>query len=350
MKILITGAAGFLGLHLAKYADKLNWVNKVYLYDIAEFDKKDYPKNKSIFIKGDVRDRELLGYYISQSDFVIHSAAALPLWKKSDIFEVNITGTENVLALSLEHGIKRVVYISSTAVYGVPEKHPIEETDPLEGVGYYGISKIEAEKLCNTFIKKGLNCTIVRPKTFVGPYRLGVFEILFDWVYDGKKIPMIGDGSNRYQLLDVADLVECVYLFLKDWQRQDYNDVFNVGAKKFFTVSEDLKALFEFAGSGSSLLSFPAGFVKFFLALFYKLKLSPLYPWVYATADKDSFVSIEKIEKVLSWSPRYSNADALIRAYKWYLKHRDEIKAKGAGVTHRVGWKQGVLGVIKRFM
>ncbi|GIW63558.1 MAG: epimerase [Patescibacteria group bacterium] len=349
MKVLITGAAGFLGLHLARYADKLDWADRLYLYDIADFDKQDYPK-KSVFIKGDVRDRELLKYYICRSDFVIHSAAALPLWKRAEIVDVNINGTENVLSLSFEHKIKRVIQISSTAVYGVPEKHPIYEDDPLVGVGDYGISKIEAEKLCQSFIQKGLNCTIVRPKTFVGPFRLGVFEILFDWIYEGKKIPMIGNGKNKYQLLDVADLVEAVYLFLKDWQKKDYNDVFNIGAKKFSTVADDLNALFEFAGTGSRLLPFPAGFVKFFLAFFYNLKLSPLYPWVYATADKDSFVSIEKIEEVLNWSPKYSNSSALIRAYKWYLKHRDEIKNKGAGVTHRVGWKQGVLALFKKFL
>ena len=145
--------------------------------------------------------------------------------------------------------------------------------------------------------------------------------------------------------------MEAIYLFLeKDFDKKEYNDVFNVGAEKFKTVKEDLQELFDFAKSGSKVLPTPAFLVKPVLALFYHLKLSPLYPWVYATADKDSFVSIEKIKKVLGWRPKYSNGQALIRAYKWYLKHYREVKSKGEGITHRVGWKQGVLGVVKRFM
>ncbi|MEE8359535.1 MAG: NAD-dependent epimerase/dehydratase family protein, partial [Candidatus Omnitrophota bacterium] len=68
---------------------------------------------------------------IKGTDVVIHAAAALPLWKKEDIFSTNVDGTKNVLQYSIEHKVKRVIYISSTAVYGVPEKHPIVETDPL---------------------------------------------------------------------------------------------------------------------------------------------------------------------------------------------------------------------------
>ena len=90
--------------------------------------------------------------------------------------------------------------------------------------------------------------------------------------------------------------------------------------------------------------------IKKALWLFEKLKLSPLYQWVYDTADKDSFVSINKLTKALNWHPRYSNSDALIKAYKWYLKNYKEIKSRGSGVTHTVGWKQGILGLIKKIM
>ncbi len=348
--ILITGGAGFLGLHLALEGYRRASVKKLLLADIAEYERQEYPKKNVLLLKADVRDKALMGEYIRQVDFVVHSAAALPLWRKDEIFSVNVQGTQRMLELSLKNKIKRFIYISSTAVYGVPEKHPIVEDDPLVGVGPYGESKIQAEKLCFSYMRKGLPVTIVRPKTFVGPYRLGVFEILFDWVHDGKKIPVIGSGENRYQLLDVADLVEAIYLFLEKPRRRSFDDVFNIGAERFKTVKEDLQKLFDFAGSGSRVFPTPAAPIKAALALFYHLKLSPLYPWVYATADKDSFVSIEKIKKTLGWRPKYSNGEALIRAYKWYLKHYKDVKQKGAGLTHRVGWKQGVLGLVKRFM
>ena len=102
------------------------------------------------------------------------------------------------------------ILISSTAVYGVPERHPIHEDDPLVGVGWYGESKIEAELLAGEFGRRGLDVVIVRPKTFIGPERLGVFEILFDWIREGRRIPILGDGGNLYQLLAVEDLVDAV--------------------------------------------------------------------------------------------------------------------------------------------
>lgn len=345
MKILITGGAGFLGLHLASYFYKKG--HKLTLVDIAPFDKREYAKDYILELC-DVRDKKKLDALVKGQNVIIHAAAALPLWKKEDIYTTNIEGTRNILELAKKYKIKRVIFISSTAVYGVPKKHPIDEEDPRVGVGPYGESKIRAENLCFQAIKNGLLVTILRPKTFVGTGRLGVFEILFDWIHDGKKIPVIGNGKNRYQLLDVDDLVEAIYLFcLKN--KKSYNDAFNIGAEKFDTVAKDLGEIFKFAKSGSTILPTPAFIVKKALWFFEKLGASPLYQWVYDTADKDSFVSIEKIKKTLVWKPRYSNFDALVKAYRWYQKHYKKIKSKTSGVTHTVGWKQGILGVFKRF-
>lgn len=345
MKVLITGGAGFLGLHLARFFSKKKYI--VYLLDIADFDKKEYPKNCH-FINADIRNKTLMYRYIKGMNFVIHAAAALPLWKNEEIMEINVDGTNNILKASFENKVKRVIYISSTAVYGVPKKHPIYENDPRVGVGPYGQSKIDAENHCFEYIKKGLNVTIIRPKTFLGTHRLGVFEILFDWIHDGKKIPVIGNGNNRYELLDVDDLCEAIYLFTQK-NTKKYNEAFNIGAEKFTTIKGDFKIMFKALNSKSRIFPTPAFIVKKALWLFEKLKLSPLYQWVYDTADKDSFVSIDKLTKTLSWHPRYSNSDSLIKAYKWYLKNYKEIKSRGSGVTHTVGWKQGILGIFKKF-
>lgn len=343
MKILITGGAGFLGMHLASYLYRKTC--KTTLIDIQQFDKKEYGKNYKLALC-DVRNRKKLDVWIKGQDIVVHAAAALPLWKTDDIYSTNVDGTRYVLELAKKHRIKRVIYISSTAVYGIPKKHPIEEDDPRFGVGAYGKSKIIAEDLCFNAIEKGQHVTVVRPKTFVGIGRLGVFEILFDWIHDGKKIPVIGKGTNRYQLLDVDDLVEAIYLFcLKN--KKSYADVFNIGAQKFSTVKNDLEALFVFAKSCSKIFPTPALIVKKALWFFEKIRVSPLYQWVYDTADKDSFVSIEKIKKTLNWKPKYSNSQALIKSYRWYLKNYIEIKSRTSGITHTVGWKQGILRLFK---
>ncbi len=346
MKILITGGAGFLGLHLAHYLTKKK--HKVVLVDISDFDQKEYPK-ECIFVKTDVRDVQSIKRLVMGADVVIHAAAALPLWKKDEIYDINVNGTRSVLVSAYQNKVKRFVYISSTAVYGVPEKHPIYEDDELVGVGAYGQSKIEAERICEKYRKKGMITTVIRPKTFVGTHRLGVFEILFDWIKDGKKIPVIGNGNNRYQLLDVDDLVEAIYrlIVLKDAKKA--NNTFNVGAEKFGTVKKDLQKLFDYASSGSSIFPTPAFLIKKALWIFEKMRLSPLYQWVYGTADRDSYVSVKRLTEVVNWHPKYSNAQALIKSYQWYLNHYKEIKSRPAGVTHTVGWKQGILGFFKRF-
>jgi hypothetical protein len=78
------------------------------------------------------------------------------------------------------------------------------------------------------------------------------------------------------------------------------------------------------------------------------LKLSPLYKWVYETAVTDSFVSIEKAERILGYTPQFSNKDALIRNYRWYVANLEKF-SHASGVSHRVPWKQGVLGIAKLF-
>ena len=129
---------------------------------------------------------------------------------------------------------------------------------------------------------------------------------------------------------------------------QTSNDIFNVGADRFGTVLEDLNVLFQYAGTGSRVFPTPAKLVKSTLALFDALKLSPLYDLIYQTADQDSWISIEKIKTAFKWSPRYSNAETLIRSYQWYLKNKDKLLSDG--VTHRVPWKQGILGLIKKIL
>jgi nucleoside-diphosphate-sugar epimerase len=239
-----------------------------------------------------------------------------------------------------------LIHISSTAVYGIPDHHPLYEDDELIGVGPYGEAKIAAEKICVDARKKGLTVSIIRPKSFVGPERLGVFALLYDWAREGHGFPMIGNGKNRYQLLDVEDLCDAIFACMT-LSKKTVNDVFNVGAKEFTTMGEDYQAVLDKAGFGKKVIGTPAWVVIGLLRIFDRLKISPLYPWVYETAAKDSFVSIEKAEKKLGFKPKYSNKKALLRNYKWYLDNLDSFSGQ-SGVTHRVPWKQGVLGMVKR--
>jgi nucleoside-diphosphate-sugar epimerase len=345
-KYFITGGAGFLGINLTRYL--LDKGHKVISYDFAE--KYDYPEkdlDTVTVVKGDIRDMELLTKAMKGSDIVIHSAAALPLYSKEDIFTTDIDGTRNVLEASRQNNVKRMIMISSTAVYGIPDHHPIFEEDKLIGVGPYGEAKIAAEEVCLEYRKKEMCVPIIRPKSFIGPERLGVFALLYDWAKDGKGFPMIGNGKNRYQLLDVYDLCVAIYL-CATLDEKTVNDTFNIGAEEFTTMGEDYQAVLDMAGFGKKIIGFPATPVIWALRILEFLHLSPLYKWVYETASKDSYVSIEKAKRVLGFKPIYSNKDALCRNFQWYLDNVDKFN-KDSGVSHRVPWKQGILKLAKMF-
>jgi len=217
------------------------------------------------------------------------------------------------------------------------------------GVGDYGKAKIQAEQVCHDFQEQGMCVPILRPKSFVGPERLGVFAIFYEWASEGKNFPNIGSGNNRYQLLDVDDLCDAIYACMT-LDPEVVSDTFNVAATDFTTMKGDYQAVLDEAGFGKKIIPFPAGPVILALRILEALKLSPLYPWIYETASKDSFVSVEKAQEKLKFQPKYSNKQAMIRNYHWYLQNRDHLLAEpSTGVTHRVPWKQKALKWVKIF-
>lgn len=343
--VFITGGAGFLGINLIRYLLQRGY--HTVSYDVAEFTYPERTDPRVRVVKGDIRDLPALQQAMEGCDLVVHTAAALPLYSEEDIMTTDVDGTRNVLRAAQAVGIRRVVHISSTAVYGVPDHHPLYEDDRLEGVGAYGKAKILAEEECLKARAQGLIVPILRPKSFVGPERLGVFAMLYEWAYEGHGFPMLGSGKNLYQLLDVEDLCAAIHLCLT-LPDDTVNDTFNIGAKHFRSLRDDFQAVLDYAGHGKRVRCLPAGPVVAVLKILEKLRLSPLYKWIYETIDKESFVSIEKAETKLGFVPQYSNEQALIRNYQWYVDHLEEIR-ETSGVSHRVPWKQGVLRLAKVF-
>jgi nucleoside-diphosphate-sugar epimerase len=339
MLYAISGGAGFLGLHLARRL--LSDGHEVRTLDVVPLDDADLERSVEE-LRGDVRDPERVRELVAGADVVVHAAAALPIQaSRESIRSVNVLGTEHVLHEARAADVRRVVFVSSTAVYGVPEKHPIEEDDTLVGVGWYGESKIDAEALCRV---AAVETTIIRPKTFIGPERLGVFEILFDWIREGRRIYILGKGHNRYQLLAVEDLVDAIVRAAT--APEAAHETFNVGATEFGTVRSDLQALIDHAGSDSRLQPVPVRPAELSLRALELLRISPLAEWHYKTAHRDSFVDTSRAQRLLGWQPRLSNRQALSETYDWYLANRERVGS--AGVTHRVPWNQQALGLLKR--
>lgn len=342
-RYLITGGAGFVGVNLCRYL--LEKDAQVRSLDIVDFDYPDLIGKVEV-VTGDIRDRATVERAMEGIDIVVHCAAALPLYPKEEIISTDLGGADNLLKSALNHGVSRFIYISSTAIYGIPRHAPIYEDDELEGVGTYGETKIKAEAECLEYREKGMCVPIIRPKTIVGPERLGVLAILYDWARRGKNVPIVGNGKNQYQLLDIEDLCQAIYL-CATLPPDIVNDTFNIGAREFTTMKEDFGAVLEEAGYGKRIVPTPTALLIWTLKILEALRLSPLYKWVYETAPKDSVVSIEKARKVLGFEPKYSNKESLVRNYQWYLEHYTEYGS--SGVTHRVPWKQGILALVRMF-
>lgn len=344
MKIYITGISGFLSINLVRHLLENDFTDIAGI-DLVDF---DYPERDKInFLQGDIRNKEDLQRSMKGVDVVVHTAAALPLYSPEDIYTTDIIGTRNVLEQAKAYGAKRFIHISSTAVYGVPDHHPLFETDRVYGVGPYGEAKVKAEEICRQFRENDLCVPILRPKSFVGPERLGVFAIFYEWASQGKNFPMIGSGNNSYQLLDVEDLCS-VILSCCTLPLERVNTTFNIGAAEYTTMKEDYQAVLDAAGFNKKIIPFPASPVVAILKVLEYLKLSPLYPWIYETASKDSFVSIDKAVDKLGYKPKYSNKQALLRNYEWYLQNKDSFSGD-SGVSHRLPWKQKALKLAKIF-
>lgn len=342
-RFLITGGAGFLGINLSRHL--LARGHDVVSLDLADF---AYPERAQICdIIGDIRERSIVDKAMAGADYVVHAAAAPPLYPVDEIYSTDVDGTRTVIDAAFHEGVKCFIHISSTAVYGPDARAPAHEDDPLNGVGPYGDAKQQAEQICSAYRDKGMTVAVLRPKTFVGPERLGIFGLLYNWAKDGRGFPLPGDGRNRYQLLDVADLCQvienCCTL-----GGDAVNDTFNIGAREFTTLAEDYQAVLDYAGYGKTVTPIPAEPAVWLLRALEALKLSPVYKWGYETVAKDSIVSIERAEAKLNFQPKYSNTEALLRNYQWYLDNLSAFHSQ-LSVSHRAPWRQGILSLAKLF-
>src|SRR5919198_1202866 len=161
MRWAISGGAGFLGLHLARRL--LAEGQRIRTLDVVPLDD---PRLEAAVeeLRGDVRDSADARRLTEGADVLVHAAAALPiLASRESIRSVNVEGTAVTLAAALEAGVRRAILISTTAVYGVPKAHPIVEEAPLIGVGHYGESKIEAERVAQDFGRRALELARLSP-------------------------------------------------------------------------------------------------------------------------------------------------------------------------------------------
>lgn len=326
----ISGGSGFLGLRLARrlVADGLR---------VRSLDPVPLGEPGVEAIVGDIRGHDDVARLCRGADVLVHAAAALPIRSSAgELRSVNVDGTATLLRQAREAGVRRLVILSTAVVYGLQPAPAAEDAEP-RSIEAYGRAKLEAERLA---LAEG--AVVLRPTTFLGPGRLGVFGILFRFVREGRRVYTLGSGRNRYQLLDVDDLVDAILLAA---ERPVSAETFNLGADAPGTVREELEALVRHAGTRSRVTPLPAGPARVALATLDRLGLSPLSRWHYASADQDVVLDTTRAKALLGWTPRFSDADALARAYDWYVL---EGAALPTGDTHRLPWRERALTLVRR--
>lgn len=339
---LITGGSGYFGSLLLQKLRKKGF--KCVVFDLN--DASDRPKDVT-FVQGDIRNYNAILSATKGVDIVFHNVAQVPLAKDVLLFDsVNVLGTENMLKAALESQVAKVIYTSSSAVFGVPKSNPVtEETVPKPDEAY-GQAKYKGELLCQDYVAKGLDVSIIRPRTIMGHGRLGIFQILFEWIKEGKNIPVLGNGDNIYQFVHADDLAEACLLA---GQRQGAS-IYNCGTNKYGSMRQVLEALCSYAGTGSQVVSVPMMPAVIGMKITSALRLSPLGPYHSLMYGRSMYFDLNKAQHELDWIPQYSNEEMFIESYKWYLANRNVVLQQSGESHHRSAVKQGILKLLGWFL
>jgi nucleoside-diphosphate-sugar epimerase len=342
IKSLVTGGAGYFGDLLTR---KL--LERGYFVRILDINRpsENYPETE--FVQADIRDASAVLSACDGIDVVFHNAAEIAITKsKSLLWTVNADGTRNVLEACTHSAVKKVVFTSSSAVYGIPEVNPVtEQTVPLP-VEEYGRSKLAGEGLCRAFAERNLDVSIVRPCTIVGHGRMGIFQILFEWIYRGQNVPVLDEGRNIYQFVHADDFAEACIRASTLKGAED----FNCGTDRFGTMREALENLCRHAGTGARVKSLPMRPILAAMNLSAGLRISPLGAYHAAMYGRSFYFDISKARRHLGWVPRYSNEEMLIESYEWYRANRHIVLAAyTTGSRHRSSVNHGVLRLLHWF-
>lgn len=336
---LVTGGSGFVGSNIARMLSAR--AEKVRVLDVWRAD--DLPADVD-FVQADINDKAAVERAMQGITYVHHNVALVPLAKAGNRYwTVNVDGTRVALDAAKKAGVKMFAHMSSSAVFGSPSVMPITNHTPREPVEIYGHAKKAGEDLVLHAMQNGLPAAIIRPRTIIGTGRLGIFEILFDWIKDGANIYIIGKGDGGFQFIHVDDIAmasiqSCLL------QRPG---LYNMGTLDFGTLREDLTLLCTHAGTGSRVKSLPARPTILALTMLDHMGLSPLSPWHYLTYHKPFYFDSAAFYDTLQYKPTYTNRRMMTQSYDWFVNHAATRVIQQAASPHKKPVKQGLLRLLK---
>jgi len=335
---LVTGGSGFLGNLIVQKL--INDNQNVIVLDIW----KSPNLNKKVkFILGSVLDENILKIAMKGVDIVHHNAALVPLTKSGkEFWNINVNGSELVAKIALTNNIESFIHMSSSALYGNPIC-PINNNTLLKPIEIYGESKLEGEKRVKKILNNSnVKLVIIRPRTILGEGRLGIFQILFEWISQNKNVYTIGNGKKLFQFIHAHDLMDFYMIILE----KNLSGSFNLGTPEFGELKSDLEYLINAVNSKSKVKSLPEKFTILSLKFLDLIKLSPLAPWHYLTYHKEFYFETKSLLK-LGWEPKYGNKEMLLESYNWFLENKENLKVNEMGSPHRRRVKEMVLKILK---
>lgn len=310
--VLITGSSGLVGRELVRMLHEAGGV-------VRGMDRATNSCEHGQFVLGDLLNAADCRRAVKGVETIVHTAAlqhhsGLPRWGRRAFFSANVAMTRNLVAAAIDAGVRRIVFLSSDMVYGVPRGRSFIETDAPQPIGPYGWSKVESERICAAARERGVCVTILRPRLIVGPGRLGVLQKLFDRIRMSRVVPILGQGTQRYQMVSVADVAAACVAAIQT----PMDETFNLGSANPPSVRELLGHVIRRAGSASRLVSLPKGPARTALWLLHAVRCAPLSPEQFRIADVDYVLDTEKAGRLLGWRARLADADMLWSAYETY--------------------------------
>lgn len=338
---LVTGGSGFFGQILKKKLSDEGW--NVVSYDLVE-DKNDV-KNVTNIV-GDVRDADHVNAVLKQypCDAVFHCAAVLAHESPDPRFlwTSNVNGTQTVADCAAKNNVKSFVFISSNCLWGDGIGKPVREDEPPHPVEEYGLSKLIGEHVLQGYADK-MNVTVFRSPTIMDAGRLGLLSILFEFIYEGRRVWVVGAGDNKYQFIAASDLANACLKAVDS----DSSHILNIGSDDVATMKEMYASVIQKANTGAKLGKLPQKLTVQGMKLAHKLHLSPLGPYQYKMMTQEFVFDTTKIKSVLNWQPTRGNKDMLWDAYEYYSANYHDIYSRKDVSSHRRPSPMGIIRLLK---
>ena len=294
MKYVVTGGAGFIGSHLTEKLIKQGGVVTV-LDNLNTGKEKNLEliKEKIEFVKGSILDTKLLEEITKNVDGVFHQAALASVQdsftKPDEYYDVNVNGTENVFKLSKKHDFK-VVYASSSSVYGNPTRIPTKESDDKNPINPYAETKLKAEELATQYSKMGVSVIGLRYFNVFGKRQskeyAGVIKLFLEQIRNELPPKINGNGIQSRDFVHVDDVVNANIMSMNSDVTHEF---FNVGTNSSITVRDLAKTVIEASG----------------------LDIEPIFgPGLEGDVDK-TIANIDLIKQKIGWKPSVMLVDWL---------------------------------------